>query len=433
MKTVRELFQKSKEFAGRISVSFQSRNFRLYFGGMCVSLIGTWIQQTAMSWLAYKLTGSVLFLAGITFMAQIPLLLFTPFTSVFADRYNRRRILLLTQSLSALQALLLAWLSFSGAIETWHLMTLSLFLGLINALDNPARQAFYPGLVAPEHLNNAIALHSVVINGSRLIGPAIGGIIIGIAGEAVCFFINGISYLGVIIALVSMHLPFRQIRKIHPSVRSDLNEGFLYVSRHLPIRSLLLLISIVSFFGLPLVTFIPAYVKTILNGESEMLGYLLSCIGFGSLMAALGLAARRTVAGLEKLLPIHTLLLGFSLSLLAFTHSPVLAALILIPAGFFLIMTVAIINSLLQALADEDKRGRVMGYLAMTFTGISPLGCIGLGYLEKYTSLPVVILLAGIVCVLSGLTFEYYRPLIYPYSRPILLRKRVIKSDKSVK
>ena len=200
MKKNRELFHKSKEFADRILVSLKFRNFRLYFGGMCVSLVGTWIQQIAMSWLAYKLTGSVLFLAGITFMAQIPILLITPFASVFVDRFNRHSILLFTQSLSALQALLLAWITVSGVIEIWHLMALSLALGLINALDNPARQAFYPGLVAPEHLNNAIALHSTIINGSRLIGPAIGGIIIGIAGEAFCFFINGISYLGVIIA-----------------------------------------------------------------------------------------------------------------------------------------------------------------------------------------------------------------------------------------
>ena len=433
MKKNRELFHKSKEFADRILVSLKFRNFRLYFGGMCVSLVGTWIQQIAMSWLAYKLTGSVLFLAGITFMAQIPILLITPFASVFVDRINRHSILLFTQSLSALQALLLAWLTFSGVIEIWHLMALSLALGLINALDNPARQAFYPGLVAPEHLNNAIALHSTIINGSRLIGPAIGGIIIGIAGEAFCFFINGISYLGVIIALLNMHLPPRHSRKTHPPVLTDLNEGFLYVTGHLPIRSLLLLMSIVSFFGLPLVTFIPAYVKDILNGESEMLGYMLSCIGLGSLMAALGLAARKTMGGLEKLITIHTFLLGISLSSLAFIHSPLLAALILIPTGFSIIMTVATINSLLQALADEDKRGRVMGYLAMTFTGISPLGCMALGYLEKYTRLPAIILLAGIVCILASITFEYYRPLIYKYSRPLLLGKGIKKSSPPAK
>ena len=175
MKTTRGVFDKPKELTDRILVSLKSRNFRLYFGGMCISLVGTWMQQLAMSWMAYKLTGSVLFLAGISFMAQIPILLITPFASVFADRFNRHHILLLTQSLSAVQALLLAWLTFNGTIEIWHLMALSLFLGVINALDNPTRQAFYPGLVAPEHLNNAIALNSTVINGSRLVGPAVDG------------------------------------------------------------------------------------------------------------------------------------------------------------------------------------------------------------------------------------------------------------------
>lgn len=427
MKTTRGVFDKPKELTDRILVSLKSRNFRLYFGGMCISLVGTWMQQLAMSWMAYKLTGSVLFLAGISFMAQIPILLITPFASVFADRFNRHHILLLTQSLSAVQALLLAWLTFNGTIEIWHLMALSLFLGLINALDNPTRQAFYPGLVAPEHLNNAIALNSTVINGSRLVGPAIGGIVIGFGGEMFCFLLNGLSYLGVIIALLRMHLPIQHSRKTRLTVFTDLNEGFCYVATQLPIRSLLLLMAIVSFFGLPLVTFIPAYVNDILNGESKMLGYLLSCIGLGSLTAAITLAARKTIAGLERLITINTFLLGASLSSLAFIHTPFLAAAILISAGFSIIMTVASINSLLQALAEENKRGRVMGYLAMTFTGISPLGGILLGYLEKYAGLPVIILLSGIICTLAGATFEYYRPLIYKYSRPILLRKGIIK------
>lgn len=183
---------------------------------MCVSLIGTWMQQIAMSWLVYELTGSVLLLATITFVAQIPILIATPFMSVFVDRFDRHKILLFTQSLSALQALLLAWLTFSGLIEVWHLMALSLFIGLINALDNPTRQAFYPSLVPKENLSNAIALNSAVINGSRLFGPAIGGVLIGLVGEGVCFLLNGISYLGVIIALLVMQLP-----PIKPKVKNN--------------------------------------------------------------------------------------------------------------------------------------------------------------------------------------------------------------------
>lgn len=380
---------------------------------MCVSLIGTWMQQIAMSWLVYELTGSVLLLATVTFTAQIPILIATPFMSVFVDRFNRHKILLFTQSLSALQALLLAWLTLSGLVEVWHLIALSLFIGLINTLDNPTRQAFYPSLVPKENLSNAIALNSAVINGSRLFGPAIGGVLIGLVGEGLCFLLNGVSYLGVIIALLVMQLPPHKARREKRHIRHDLQEGFHYVSRHVPIRTLLLLMTVVSFFGLPLMTFLPAYVKDILNGGSELLGILLSCIGIGSFSAAIYLAARRSVAGLPKVIMLAALILGGTLLLLSFIEIPWLAAIVCIPAGYSIIITVASINTLLQTLSDEDKRGRVMGYLAMTFTGIAPIGSMILGFIEKYTGLPAIILISGIACLLAGSIFEYYRPRIF--------------------
>ena len=234
-----------------ILVSLKIRNFRLYFTGMCVSLVGTWMQQIAMSWLVYELTGSVLLLATITFVAQIPILIATPFMSVFVDRFDRHKILLFTQSLSALQALLLAWLTLSGQVQVWHLIALSLFIGLINALDNPTRQAFYPSLVPKENLSNAIALNSAVINGSRLFGPAIGGVLIGLVGEGLCFLLNGISYLGVIIALLAMQLPAHKTKSEKQHIWHDLQEGFHYVSRHIPIRTLLMLMSVISFSDCP--------------------------------------------------------------------------------------------------------------------------------------------------------------------------------------
>ncbi|WP_251623858.1 MFS transporter [Odoribacter lunatus] len=400
-----------------ILVSLKSRNFRLYFTGMCVSLTGTWMQQIAMSWLVYKLTNSVLLLATVTFTAQIPILLATPFMSVFVDRFNRHKILLVTQTLSALQALLLAWLTLSGLVEVWHLIALSLFIGLINALDNPTRQAFYPSLVPKENLSNAIALNSAVINGSRLFGPAIGGVLIGLISEGICFLFNGISYLGVIIALLVMKLPSQQARYKQQHLLYDLKEGFQYVSHHLPIRTLLTLMTVISFFGLPLITFLPAYVKDILGGGSELLGILLSCIGVGSFSAAIYLAARKSVAGLPKVIMLAALILGCTLLLLSFIEIPWMAAVVCIPAGYSIIITVASINTLLQTLSDEDKRGRVMGYLAMTFTGIAPIGSMILGFIEKYTGLPVIILISGIACLLAGSIFEYYRPRLCQYSR----------------
>lgn len=398
-----------KEFFTSVAVSLKYPNYRLYFGGMCISLIGTWIQQTAISWLVYKLTGSVFLLATITFTAQIPILLATPFTSILADRTDRRTILLITQSLSALQALLLAVLTLSGLIAVWHLLFLSLFIGLVNALDSPTRQAFYPGLVPKENLGNAIALNSAAINGSRLIGPAIGGLLIGMFGEGICFLINGFSFLGVLIALQKMQLSGSPEKLIHRKLLCDLSEGFSYVWGNLTIRTLLLLMSCVSFFGLPLVTFLPAYVKDLLRGESEMLGLLLSCIGIGSLIAACWLAICKKTSGLGKTAALSTLLLGICFLNLSFIRIPCIAALICVAAGFFIILTVASIHTLLQHVSAEDKRGRVMGYLTMTFTGISPLGGLVLGILENQLGLPGLILLSGSCCIFIGAVFEHYR------------------------
>lgn len=415
-----------RQALSHILISLKTRNFRLYFGGMCVSLTGTWMQQIAMSWLVYKLTGSVFLLATVTFAAQIPILMVTPFMSVLVDRFDRRKLLLITQTLSMVQALLLSILTLCGWVEVWHLMLLSLFIGCINALDNPTRQAFYPTLVPKEHLSNAIALNSAVINGSRLIGPAVGGVLIGLLGEGFCFLLNGISYSGVIIALLLMRLPSFQSKSRKQDLLTDMQAGFSYISGNIPIRSLLLLMSVISFFGLPLMTFIPAYVKDILGGGSEMLGALLSCIGIGSFSAALYLAARQSVVGLSKVVSFSAFLLGTGLIVMSFIHIPITAALLCIPIGFAIIATVASINTLLQTLSDEDKRGRVMGYLAMTFTGISPLGSMALGTIEKYTGLPAIIMISGICCISGALVFEYFRPFLRQEARHIYLRKGII-------
>ena len=411
----------------RIGISLKSRNFRLYFGGMCISLIGTWIQQIAMSWLVYRLTGSIFLLAMVTFMSQIPILLVTPFVSVFVDRIDKRKILIFTQSFSMCQALLLALLTFSGSIAVWHILLLSLLLGCVNALDNPTRQAFYPGLVPQAHLGNAIALNSTVINGSRLIGPAIGGILIGMLGESWCFLLNGISYIGVIFALFLMKLPHSAPQNNRQNLLTDLAEGFTYVSSSIPLRALLLLMCVVSFFGLPLMTFFPAYVKDILGGDSAMLGYLLSCTGIGSLSAALLLAVRRSVPGLSKVISISAFLLGLCLLQISFIATPWMAAILCVFIGFTIIATVASINTLLQTLSDEDKRGRVMGYLAMAFTGITPLGSLALGALEKHSGLPSIILVSGICCLTGALLFEYFRPLIHKHAHPIYIRKGIVR------
>lgn len=424
---LRELLPNNSGAFIQVFVSLKSYNFRLYFGGQCISLIGTWMQQIAMSWLVFRLTGSVFLLATVTFMAQIPILVATPYMSVFVDRFDRRKLLMLTQSLSMLQALLMAVLTLTGLIQVWHIMILSLLIGLINALDNPTRQSFYPSLVPRDKLSNAIALNSAVINGSRLIGPAVGGVLIGLLGEGICFLLNGISYIAVIIALLMMRVMPQRGKGVKQKVWEDMRDGFQYVVGNIPIRTLLLLMSVISFFGLPLMTFIPAYVKTILHGGSEMLGLLLSCIGIGSFIAALYLAARKSVLGLGKVVMLSGVLLGIGLSVMSFVSIPWVAAVLCLPIGFSVIAAVASINTLLQTLSREDKRGRVMGYMAMAFTGMAPVGSIILGAFEEFVGLQVIILLSGICCFLASLIFEYYRPVVRKYARPIYIDKGIIK------
>lgn len=424
---LRELLPNNSGAFIQVFVSLKSYNFRLYFGGQCISLIGTWMQQIAMSWLVFRLTGSVFLLATVTFMAQIPILVATPYMSVFVDRFDRRKLLMLTQSLSMLQALLMAVLTLTGLIQVWHIMILSLLIGLINALDNPTRQSFYPSLVPRDKLSNAIALNSAVINGSRLIGPAVGGVLIGLLGEGICFLLNGISYIAVIIALLMMRVMPQRGKGVKQKVWEDMRDGFQYVVGNIPIRTLLLLMSVISFFGLPLMTFIPAYVKTILHGGSEMLGLLLSCIGVGSFIAALYLAARKSVLGFGKVVMLSGVLLGIGLSVMSFVSIPWVAAVLCLPIGFSVIAAVASINTLLQTLSREDKRGRVMGYMAMAFTGMAPVGSIILGTFEEFVGLQVIILLSGICCFLASLIFEYYRPVVRKYARPIYIDKGIIK------
>ena len=424
---LRELLPNNTGAFTQIFASLKSYNFRLYFGGQCISLVGTWMQQIAMSWLVFRLTGSVFLLATVTFMAQIPILVVTPCMSVFVDRFDRRNLLVLTQSLSMLQAFLMAILTLTGVIQVWHIMVLSLLIGLINALDNPTRQSFYPNLVPEDKLSNAIALNSAMINGSRLIGPAVGGVLIGMLGEGICFLLNGISYIAVIVALLLMRLTPVVETPVKQNIFEDMRDGFKYVAGNMPIRTLLILMSTISFFGLPLMTFIPAYVKTILNGGSEMLGVLLSCIGIGSFIAALYLAARKSVLGLGKVVMLSGALLGITLSVMAFVTIPWVAAVLCLPIGFTIIAAVASINTLLQTLSREDKRGRVMGYMAMAFTGMAPVGSIILGAVEELVGLQVIILLSGSCCFLASLVFEYYRPIVRKHAHPVYIEKGIIR------
>ena len=409
---LRELIPRNVKGLKGMFSSLRSRNFRLYFLGQCLSLCGTWIQSIAMSWLVYRLTGSIVLLTLVAFINQIPSLLITPFTGVLSDRMNRWRIITITQSVFMLLAATLATLTLGGWIQTWHLLVISGLSGITVAFESPARQSFYTNLVPKEDMANAIALNSLTINGARFIGPAIGGILIAAVGEGYCFTINSASYVAVIIALFMMKLP-PFVRKVSQAkVWSQLTEGVTYIKGHLPIRTVLMLVATLSFFGFPFLSIMPALVKDILGGDSTMLGYFNSCLGAGTMTAALYLASRKKVKGLGKVATITSFILGASLVAISLTKSPVVACIIGVPLGFALIGSMATANTLLQTMVDHDKRGRVMSFFTMAFAGMAPLGSLAYGFFSKEFSLQLTLLSSGVICLITSVVYEYHRPAV---------------------
>lgn len=373
---------------------------------------GSWIQGIAMSWLVYRLTGSIMLLTLVAFINQIPSLLITPFTGVMSDNLNRWKILVSTQTFFALLAGTLAALTLSGRIETWHLIVISALSGITVAIESPTRQSFYTNLVPKEDMANAIALNSLTINGARFIGPAIGGIIIALVGEGWCFLINAVSYMAVLIALMMMRLPPFVKHIVEIRIWQQLTEGVSYIKGHLPIRTMLIYVGMLSFFGFPFMSVMPALVKDSLGGDSAMLGYFNSCLGAGTMTAALYLASRRKVTGLGKVATITSFMLGTALVAISFTHSKVLACIVGVPLGFALIGSMATANTLLQTMVDPDKRGRVMSFFTMAFAGMAPLGSLAYGFFAKETSLQTTILAGGIVCIATSVVYEYFRPVV---------------------
>lgn len=403
-------------FSGFLEIfsSLSSRNFRLYFIGQCISLCGTWIQSVAMSWLVYRLTGSIILLTTVAFVNQIPNLVITPFAGVISDRYNKFKIILFAQIMFMSQALVLAYLVLSGTVSNsshvWILIMMSLFNGVVAAIEAPSRQAFYSKLVPKKSLANAIALNSVTINGSRIIGPTIGGILIALVGEGYCFLINGVSYIAVLAGLLMMTLTPFVAKKHGEAIIEQLKQGFNYVKGYLPLKAVIVYVGVMSFFGLPFMSIIPALVKDTLGGDSTLLGYVNSSIGAGALTAALYLASRKRVKGLGKVVTISALMLGGAMAAISFSQNPVVVCLLAYPLGFALIGSMAAANTLLQTIVEDSMRGRVMSFFTMAFGGMTPLGGIAYGALAELSSLSTVLLIAGIICVLAGVVYEYFRP-----------------------
>lgn len=385
---------------GLLLRAFKYRNYRLFFSGQCVSLIGTWMQTVALSWLIYRLTGSPLLLGVAGFAAQAPSLLLAPFTGPAADRFERRRILLVTQALSMLQALALAALVLFGDPQPWQIIALASLLGVINAFDMPARQSFIVQLVERrEDLANAIALNSSMFNSARLIGPSIAGVFIAAFGEGVCFLFNGLSYIGVIAALLAIRLPAGSAAARRS--RGGFKEGLGYAFGFPPIRYLILMLAVGSLLGMPYAVLMPAYARDILHGGPRTLGFLMAAAGVGALAGALRLALLRHPAGLERQIPLFTFVFGAGLVAFSFSTEFALSAPLLAVTGFGMVSFFAASNTVIQTLVDDDKRGRVMALHSLAFMGMAPLGSLLAGVAASHIGVARTMTASGL-CVLAA-------------------------------
>ena len=407
--------------------ALRSRNYRLFVAGQSVSLVGTWMQQVAMSWLVYRMTGSAFLLGVVGFTSQIPTFLFSPLAGVLADRWNRRRLLIITQALAMLQAVLLATAVFSGVVQVWHIVVLSLFLGVVNAFDIPIRQSFVVEMVAHrEDLGNAIALNSSMVNGARLIGPTIAGLLVASVGEGVCFVLNAISYLAVLLALFAMRLEPAVHRQTRRHVLHELREGFTYAFGFGPIRSILLLVALVSLAGMPYTVLVPVFAKEVLHGGAHTFGFLMTAAGCGALCGTMYLASRKSVLGLGRVIVIAAVLFAVGIALFAVSSNIALSLASLVLAGFGAMTLVASCNTILQTILEEDKRGRVMSFFAVAFMGMAPFGSFGAGTMAGIIGSRETLLLGALFCLGGAVLFARQLPRIRELIRPIYVRMGIM-------
>lgn len=404
----------------RLLRSLGHRNFRLYFGGQLVSLIGTWMQQVALSWLVYITTESPFWLGMVTFCGQLPTFFLAPVAGVVVDRVNRHRLIVVTQTLAMTQAFVLAFLVLSDLIVLWQILVLSAFLGIVNVFDMTGRQAFFTQMIARrEDLANAIALNSSMVNGTRLVGPALAGLLLAWTSAGVCFLINGVSYLAVLAALLAMEVPPRSDEAPPKRFVHGLGEGIRYAFGFTPIRDILLLLSLVSLTGMSYTVLLPIFAREVLKGGADTLGWLTAAAGLGALTSAVALAARKTVLGLGRWIAVAPGLFGVALIAFSFSVNLWLSMTFLLVAGFALMAGLAASNTILQTIVDEDKRGRVMSFYAMAFMGVAPLGSLVAGTLADRIGAEVVVRIAGGVCIVGSIIFALRLPHVRAAIRPI--------------
>jgi MFS family permease len=412
---------------GLVFRTLRYRNYRLFFVGQGISLVGTWMQQVAMTWLVYRLTGSAFLLGIVGFASQMPSAVLSPIAGVLADRLDRRRILVATQTLAMLQAAVLAVLTLTQRISVSDIVLLSVVLGFCNAFDIPTRQSFVLDMVEKkEDLGNAIALNSSLFNTARLVGPSVAGLVIVALGEGLCFVLNALSFLAVIAALLAMRIPPRARHPRATGVLQGIRDGFAYAFGFPPIRYILLLIALVSLLGMPYSVLMPVFARDILHGGPKTLGFLLGATGVGALTGAAYLASRRHVLGLGRLIPLSTATFSCGLIGFSFSRNQSLSLAMLFFVGIGMMLQMASSNTILQTIVDDDKRGRVMSLFAVSFMGVLPFGNLLVGALASGVGAPRTLLLGGIVCLLGAVLFARKLPMLRKETRPAYARLGIL-------
>jgi MFS family permease len=384
--------------------ALRHRNFQLFFSGQLISLVGTWMQSVAQAWLVYSLTKSSWKLGAVGFASQFPVFLTAPFGGITADRHNRQRLVIATQTASMILAAILAWLTLSHRVQVWHVFVLAALLGVVNAFDIPGRQSFLVDMVGKEDLMNAIALNSSMFNGARVIGPAVAGILVARIGEGWCFAANAISYIAVIIGLLMMKVQCVP-RAGSSSPLADIIEGFRWVNATKVIRALLLLLGLISLVGMPYTVLMPVFADKILHGGARGLGILMGATGVGALFGALTLASKTGVKGLGRWVALSCGGFGISLVLFSLSRHFWLSALLLFPAGYSMMLQMACSNTLIQTMVPDHLRGRVMALYSMMFMGMAPFGALLGGAIADRLGAPVTVAVGGVACVLGATWF----------------------------
>jgi MFS family permease len=411
--------------------ALKSKNYRLFFGGQGLSLVGTWMTQVATIWLVYHLSSSPWLLGVVGFTSQIPSLVLLPIAGVLVERWDRHRVLLATQVLSMIQSLSLAFLTLTGFINIWHLIFLSLFQGTISAFDAPARQVFITEILdKKEDLASAIALNSSMFNGARLIGPAIAGLVIAAVGSGACFLIDGLSYIAVIAALLAMRIKPRKIVTNHSHPWKSFQEGFAYTFNFPPIKAIIMLLALVSFMGMQYTVLVPIFADKVLQGGPQTLGFLMSSAGVGSLIGAVYLLSRKSVIGLGNFIAYSPAIMGFGLIGFSLSRILGLSMLMMLIVGFGFIMQFTSSNTLLQTIVEDDKRSRVMSIYTMAFFGMLPLGNLFGGALASHIGVTKTLVISGIACILGTVYFSQKLPELRRLVAPVYIKLGILAAKK---